>query len=76
MGTPAVNIGTRQVGRARGENVIDVPHDKDQIVKAIKTHLEHGRYEADHIYGDGKAGERIAKTLSEVEPVIQKKLFY
>ena len=27
IGTPAVNIGTRQTGRQRGPNVIDVPND-------------------------------------------------
>ncbi len=76
MGTPAVNIGTRQAGRARGKNVIDVRYDKDEIKDAIKRQLDHGRYEPDHIYGDGKAGERIADILSKVEPEIQKRLFF
>ena len=33
---PVVNIGTRQKGRERAENVIDVRYDKEEIKKAIK----------------------------------------
>jgi UDP-hydrolysing UDP-N-acetyl-D-glucosamine 2-epimerase len=64
LGVPAVNIGTRQRGRERGPNVIDVPHDTTQIKDAITKQLSHGRYESVPLYGDGKAGERIAKNLS------------
>lgn len=66
MGVPSVNIGTRQRGRDRGRNVIDVGYDRDEIVKAIKKQIEVGRYPQDFIYGDGKAGERIARILSEI----------
>lgn len=75
IGVPTVNIGTRQIGRKKGKNVIDVNYDKDEIVKAVKKHLTHGRYEPEYIYGDGKSGERIAKILSEVKPNIQKRFF-
>ena len=36
---PTVNIGTRQNGRLRAENVIDVSHDVDEIINAIQTAL-------------------------------------
>ena len=52
IGVPAVNIGSRQQGRLRGKNVIDVDYDKKQILKAINTQLEHGKYDSDSIYGD------------------------
>ncbi|MBI5449355.1 UDP-N-acetylglucosamine 2-epimerase (hydrolyzing), partial [Candidatus Gottesmanbacteria bacterium] len=36
---PVVNIGIRQAGRERSTNVIDVPHDKAKIVRAIRKAL-------------------------------------
>ena len=36
---PAVNIGTRQQGRLRAANGIDVVHNEKQITKAIKKAL-------------------------------------
>ena len=36
LGVPAVNIGTRQNGRLRGKNVIDVGYDRKEITKASK----------------------------------------
>lgn len=76
LGVPAVNIGTRQMGRERGSNVVDVDHDREQIVKAIERQLEHGRYPSEPIYGDGHAGERIAHILSQCELSVQKRISY
>ena len=76
LGMPAVNIGTRQIGRERGSNVIDVDHDRHQIVAAIQQQLAHGPYEMEPIYGDGHAGERIAEILSDAEFTIQKRITY
>ncbi|MBI5620485.1 UDP-N-acetylglucosamine 2-epimerase (hydrolyzing), partial [Candidatus Gottesmanbacteria bacterium] len=36
---PAINLGIRQAGRERSTNVIDVPHDKAKIVRAIRKAL-------------------------------------
>jgi UDP-hydrolysing UDP-N-acetyl-D-glucosamine 2-epimerase len=52
IGTPAVNVGTRQEGRQRGANVIDVGYDRAQIADAIADQIRHGRYESEPIYGD------------------------
>lgn len=76
LGVPAVNIGTRQMGRERGTNVFDVPHDREQITGAIRTHLANGRYPTDYLYGDGRAGERIARSLSSSPLPIEKRLPY
>ncbi len=76
IGTPAVNIGTRQTGRQRGTNVTDAPHERESIVAALQRQIEHGRYESEPIYGDGHAGQRIADVLSTVEPSIQKRITY
>ena len=37
---PTVNIGTRQNGRLRPENVFDVDHDEKQIIGAMNKALE------------------------------------
>jgi UDP-hydrolysing UDP-N-acetyl-D-glucosamine 2-epimerase len=76
LGVPAVNIGTRQKGRERGKNVIDVDYNKDEIKQAILKQIEHGKYEPEYIYGDGKAGKRIANILATCEVNIQKQLAY
>jgi UDP-N-acetylglucosamine 2-epimerase len=64
LGVPAVNIGTRQQFRERGMNVIDVDHDAGKIGTAIEIQYQKGRCPSDPLYGDGKAGERIARHLA------------
>lgn len=76
LGVPAVNVGSRQQGRERGANVIDVDHDRDAIVAAVRRHLLGGRPTRDTTYGDGKAGERIAACLAERDLTIEKRLTY
>lgn len=76
LGTPVINIGSRQSGRERGENVIDVDYDANEILKAIKTQVEHGHYASSEIYGDGTAGERVADVLGKVKFRIEKKITY
>lgn len=76
IGTPCVNIGSRQAGRERGKNVIDVNCDRHDIAAAIRKQIEHGKYESEPIYGDGNAGEKIADILSKVDVKIQKRITY
>lgn len=76
IGTPTVNIGSRQDMRQRGKNVIDVDHERGAISDAIQTQLKNGRYECDPIYGDGNAGERIADVLSKCSWKLQKLITY
>ena len=71
-----MNIGTRQTGRDRGENVVDVDYDREAIGAAIDGHLKNGRCPKSPLYGDGKAGPRIADRLSEIELRIEKRLTY
>jgi UDP-hydrolysing UDP-N-acetyl-D-glucosamine 2-epimerase len=76
IGTPVVNVGSRQAGRERGHNVVDVAPERAAIRSAIERQVAHGRYETDPIYGDGNAGERIAKVLSTETVDIQKRITY
>jgi hypothetical protein len=76
MGTPAVNVGTRQAMRQRGQNVVDVDHRGDAIADAILAQVEHGPYATEPIYGDGHAGERIADVLAHCSWRLQKRIAY
>jgi len=76
IGTPAVNIGTRQAMRQRGSNVLDVDHCRDEIADAIMQQVRHGPYPSEPIYGDGHAGERIADVLSKCRWQLQKRITY
>jgi GDP/UDP-N,N'-diacetylbacillosamine 2-epimerase (hydrolysing) len=74
LGTPAVTVGSRQRGRERGANLVEVEHDRTAIADAIRDQLAHGPYERSSLFGDGTAGTRIADKLAEVRPSVQKKL--
>lgn len=76
LGVPAVNIGTRQSGRERGRNVTDVGYDRDEITEAINRHLNNGHLPSNTLYGDGKAGARIADLLGSVPLRMEKHLTY
>ncbi|HET9530017.1 MAG TPA: UDP-N-acetylglucosamine 2-epimerase [Blastocatellia bacterium] len=76
LGVPVVNIGTRQAGRERDSNVIDVDYDRGQIAGAIRRHMSNGRYPQNLRYGNGQAGKQIARLLAEVPLKIEKRLTY
>ena len=66
LGVPVVNVGTRQQGRERGPNVLDVPCDQDAIGGAVRAQVLHGVYPASTLYGEGNSGERIANVLTDL----------
>lgn len=76
LGVPVVNVGTRQQGRQRGRNVIDVEYASAEILAAARKQVTHGRYPSDPTYGDGRSGERIAETLATVWPSLDKTIAY
>ena len=76
IGTPVVNIGSRQQGRQCGKNVVHVPCDTNQIADAIAGQVKHGHYGHQPIYGDGSAGVKIAEVLSKCNWKIQKRIAY
>ena len=68
---PTVNIGSRQDGRLRGENVIDVGYDTPALVAAIRRGLfdeafREGCRQAGNPYYLGDAGPKIANVLATV----------
>lgn len=66
LGIPVVNIGGRQDGRERSDNVIDVDYDSNSIYEAIRYQVNHGRYEQSYIYGKGDSGKEIANKIYEI----------
>jgi len=76
LGVPVVNIGNRQAGRDRGPNVTDIGYSATAIVDAVKQHIANGRYPSTDLYGDGRAGQRIANLLARVPLKFEKRLAY
>ena len=71
FGCPAVNIGSRQRGRLRAVNVLDVSHDADAIAVATRRALHDVRFRelcarCDNPYGRGGAGQHIAEVLASI----------
>jgi UDP-N-acetylglucosamine 2-epimerase (non-hydrolysing) len=73
---PAVNIGTRQAGRLRGANVIDVGYSTDEILDGIEQALALDLKDIKNPYGDGHATPRIIQALKNTSlDIIEKKFF-
>ncbi len=69
---PAVNIGSRQKGRLRADNVIDSEYDTIAIKEAIKKCIYDQEFrqkcrESENPYGIGDAGIKIADELASLE---------
>ena len=76
LGTPVVNIGTRQQGRLRAGNVVDVGYDKEAIKNAILKQVKNGKYKSSYIYGDGNTSEKIANVIANLKVDVQKRMSY
>jgi UDP-hydrolysing UDP-N-acetyl-D-glucosamine 2-epimerase len=76
LGVPSVNIGNRQSGRERANNVIDTKSDSEEILEALNFQVDHGPYPPSHLYGDGNAGKRIANLLRGHLPSLDKKFHH
>lgn len=67
---PVVNIGSRQRGRVRAVNVIDVGYDRQEIVRGIQRALvpafKAGLRDLQNPYGTGDAAGKIVERLKTV----------
>jgi len=75
LGVPAVNIGSRQVNRERGLNVIDVEYDRNRIRHAIENHCGN-KVPSSNLYGHGDAGKKIADVLADSPLTFSKTISY
>ena len=76
LGVPVVNIGSRQRGRSRGPNVLDVTHEVSALQRAIERQVAHGRFPSSDIYGGGAAGEGVARAIAEMPLTYAKRITY
>jgi UDP-hydrolysing UDP-N-acetyl-D-glucosamine 2-epimerase len=76
LGVPAINIGTRELGREHGPNVRNVNYDRTEIMEAIERVVVAPRPSGVKLYGDGRAGEQIAGILATVPLKYTKRLTY
>jgi UDP-hydrolysing UDP-N-acetyl-D-glucosamine 2-epimerase len=84
FGCPAINIGSRQRGRLRADNVLDAGYSADQILAAIQRGVydeafRHRCQTCPNPYGAGNAGPRIAEVLATIpldSRLLQKKMTY
>lgn len=66
LGMPVVNIGDRQKNRESHGNVISCQWNEGKLRQVMKKIKKSKRIPADYTYGDGKAGELIAKKIVEI----------
>lgn len=64
--TPVVNVGDRQFGRERSDNVVDVEVEVTAIQCALVQALARGRIAVRNVYGEGVAGLRITDLLERL----------
>lgn len=77
LGVPVVNIGTRQHGRQRGENVLDVPYNEKAIKEGVLNRLKmQNEITQNNIYGSGNSGEKMADILANIELRFHKTIMY
>ena len=78
LGVPAVNVGTRQMGRERGQNVIDVDHEVAVVRVEERDHV--GRARVPRVRGpaqrrvEGAGGHQpreLGNRLGQIHPLPQ-----
>ncbi|KAI3350331.1 UDP-N-acetylglucosamine 2-epimerase (hydrolyzing) [Clostridium botulinum] len=81
---PVLNIGSRQNGRLKNNNIIDVGYNEEEIYKYIDKILYNSEFKEKlrvikNVYGDGHVSDNIVnilKTISLDKKLIAKKLTY
>ncbi|MHB8163400.1 MAG: UDP-N-acetylglucosamine 2-epimerase [Methanoregula sp.] len=84
FGIPAINIGSRQQNREKGENVVESGYEKNKILSALLYALNNDDFMsriklAKNPYGDGKSGDRIIDILEKTDitsDLLQKRMMY
>lgn len=82
FGCPTINIGSRQLARLRGSNVIDTGYTESEITEAMNKCLNNKKFrnqchETDNPYYVGGAGYLIANVLDDMslnQKLIRKKM--
>ena len=63
-GTPTLNLGNRQLNRAKLRSIIDIKIKENIILQNIKKYLKKkNKFRKNLFFGDGKSTERVIKLL-------------
>ncbi len=80
---PVINIGSRQNGRERSLNIIDIAEDKDELVQALahvrSKEFQQSLHSLTNVYGRENTSRsivQIIKQISKTERLIQKTITY
>ncbi|KKL22557.1 hypothetical protein LCGC14_2434240 [marine sediment metagenome] len=79
LGTWAINIGDRQIGRMLSSNIRTVNPDIKEIRRELHDVIDRPKPHATWIYGQGKCHEIITQTLTDLEideKVMDKRMTY
>ena len=84
LNIPCVNIGTRQEGRLRGKNIIDVHYDRNEISRGVSKALfdknfRRGVMKFRNPYPQCEASKKIAdilENLNTTQEILKKKCTY
>lgn len=75
MGVRAVNIGTRQNSRLKGDNLIDCDYTEESITSAITQQIQNTKqHKSKYLYGSGNSANKIADVLSKTNVTNTQKL--
>ena len=81
FGISVVNIGIRQKGRERGQNVVNIGHSRDKIYQTIRKCFgkSHIYRKTEKIFGTGHASKKIVKYLEKIRltnDILKKQIEY
>ncbi|MGH7213449.1 MAG: UDP-N-acetylglucosamine 2-epimerase [Tepidisphaeraceae bacterium] len=82
FGMPVVDVGPRQLGRERGENVTAVPYGKEPVRRAVAKIWNDGRatrFPRRNVYEGSGTGRKIADALARLridERLLRKRIDY
>lgn len=76
LGAPCVSIGDRQFQREHANNVVFSSYSEENITLKIEEQLKHGKYPQNNMFGNGNAGELIAKQIPLLKPSLLKPITY
>lgn len=71
LGLPVINLGNRQRGRQRGENVHDMVDPNSSHLANLIKELSNSRFPSSDIYGSGNAGLLGAEQISQWQPTLK-----
>jgi hypothetical protein len=55
---------------------VDTPHDRKEIIQAVKKQITHGKYSRSTLYGDGTACVKSYQKIKNAPKIVQKHLTF